>query len=75
MQSPKELPNHYVMKFTVGLFRAPDGRSFEGEGLAPDIDVALDEQTAGRAARLKTLPERLALDPQLRAAASFLRLR
>ena len=75
VQSLKELPNRYVMKYTVALFRAPDGRSFEGEGLAPDIEVTLDEQVCARAARMKSLDDRMALDTQLRAAANFLRLR
>jgi carboxyl-terminal processing protease len=75
VQSLKELPNRYVMKYTLALFRAPDGRSFEGEGLSPDIEVNQDEHAASNATRLKTPVERLAVDTQLRAAASFLRLR
>jgi carboxyl-terminal processing protease len=74
VQTLKELPNRYVVKYTVALFRAPDGRSFEGEGLSPDLDVALEEGLAARAERLKP-PERLQSDAQLRAAAAFLQLR
>jgi carboxyl-terminal processing protease len=74
VQTVKELPNRYVVKYTVALFRSPDGRSFEGEGLSPDLDVALEEGLATRASRFKA-PERLLADAQLRAAASFLRLR
>ncbi len=61
VQMLKELPNHFVMRYTVAQFRAPDGKSYEGEGLAPDIEVSQDE--AGKA------------DGQLRAALQFLRLR
>ncbi|MDP1821755.1 MAG: S41 family peptidase [Archangium sp.] len=75
VQSLKELPNRYVLKYTLALFRAPDGKSYEGVGLSPDIEVTQDERAAGRAARLKVPAERLAIDAQLRAAASFLRLR
>ena len=69
------LPNRFVLKYTMALFRAPDGKSYEGEGLAPDIEVTQDEQAVARASRQKSSAERLAIDAQLRAAASFLRLR
>jgi carboxyl-terminal processing protease len=75
VQSLKELPNKYVLKYTLAMFRAPDGTSYEGEGLSPDIEVAQDEQSVARAARQKSLTDRLAIDTQLRAAASFLKLR
>lgn len=75
VQSLKELPNRFVLKYTMALFRAPDGKSSEGEGLSPDIEVTQDEQATARASRAKSPAERLAIDAQLRAAASFLRLR
>ena len=75
VQSLKELPNHYVMKYTMAVFRAPDGKSYEGEGLAPDIEVSQDENGIARASRTKSPADRLAIDAQLRAAASFLKLR
>jgi C-terminal processing protease CtpA/Prc len=75
VQSLKELPNKYVLKYTLALFRAPDGKSYEGEGLAPDIEVTQDERSVARSARQKSLSERLSIDAQLRAAASFLKLR
>lgn len=75
VQSLKELPNKYVLKYTLALFRAPDGKSYEGEGLSPDIEVTQDEQAMSRAQRLKSTADRLAVDTQLRAAASFLKLR
>ena len=75
VQSLKELPNKYVLKYTLALFRAPDGKSYEGEGLAPDIEVTQDERSVARSVRLKSLSDRLSIDAQLRAAASFLKLR
>ena len=75
VQSIKELPNRFVLKYTMALFRAPDGKSSEGEGIAPDIEVAQDEQAVARSSRQKSSADRLAIDAQLRAASSFLRLR
>ena len=75
VQSLKELPNHYVLKYTMALFRAPDGKSYEGEGLSPDIEVSQDENSIARGSRQKSPADRLAIDAQLRAAASFLKLR
>ncbi len=39
-----ELGNGYAIKYTVGLFETPRGRSFEGEGLQPDIEVDMDDE-------------------------------
>jgi len=75
VQALKELPNHFVMRYTVALFKSPDGKSYEAEGLPADIEVAMDEPTAQHAWRAKTPAERVAIDVQLRAAANFLRLR
>ncbi len=43
VQVIKELPNKFVMRYTVATFRAPDGKAYEGEGLPPDIEVDRDE--------------------------------
>ncbi|MFT3841513.1 MAG: S41 family peptidase [Myxococcaceae bacterium] len=75
VQALKELPNHFVMRYTVALFKSPDNKSYEAEGLPADIEVAMDEATGQKAWRAKTPAERVAIDVQLRAAANFLRLR
>ena len=48
---------------------------YQGEGIAPDIEVAQDEQAVARSSRQKSSSDRLAIDAQLRAASSFPRLR
>lgn len=60
VQMLKELPNHFVMRYTVAIFSGPDGKSHEGEGLAPDIEVTNDEGTS--------------VDAQARTAINFLKL-
>jgi carboxyl-terminal processing protease len=75
VQSLKELPNHFVMRYTVGHFQGPDGSSYEGTGLPPDIEVPLDENAKMKIEQMKAPEERIKLDTQLKAAASFLRMR
>ncbi|MBS2026497.1 MAG: PDZ domain-containing protein [Deltaproteobacteria bacterium] len=75
VQSLEELPNKYVMKYTVGLLEDPAGRSYEGEGVPPDIEVPMDSKLLDRAQREKAADGRLAADVQLRAAYNLLRLR
>ncbi|MBK7862242.1 MAG: PDZ domain-containing protein [Archangiaceae bacterium] len=74
VQRIEELPNRYTMKFTVAHFKDPSGRGWEGEGLSPDIEVPQAQADAEKAERLKP-SDRLAADVQLKAAASFLRMR
>ncbi len=62
VQVLKELPNHYVMRYTVASFKTPDGKSYEGEGIAPDIEVERDAAAK-------------APDTQLRTALNFLQMR
>ena len=75
VQSLEELPNKYVMKYTVGLLEDPAGKSYEGEGVPPDIEVPMDSKLLDRAQREKAADGRLAADVQLRAAYNLLRLR
>jgi carboxyl-terminal processing protease len=75
VQSLEELPNHFVMKYTVAMFQTPDGQSYEGTGLAPDIEVTMDAETLDRVQHVKSVDARLAADVQLRAASNLLRMR
>jgi carboxyl-terminal processing protease len=74
VQRIEELPNRFMMKFTVAHFRDPDGKSWEGEGLSPDIEVPMSFELFEKADRARPA-DRLALDAQLRAASNFLRMR
>lgn len=67
VQALEDLPNGYAFKYTMSMLETPAGKNYEGVGLAPDIEVALDETSYKRAARAK-LDERLPLDTQLRTA-------
>ncbi len=69
VQVIKELPNHFVMRYTVAAFTSPDGKTYEGQGLPPDIEVERDE--AALAYGKKATEQN---DHQLRAALHLLRL-
>jgi carboxyl-terminal processing protease len=71
VQSLDDLPNGYAFKYTVSLFKTPAGRSFEGAGLAPDVEVSMDERDLARANAAKP-SDRLAIDVQLRTAKELL---
>jgi carboxyl-terminal processing protease len=71
VQSLDELPNGFAYKYTVSLFKTPSGRSFDGTGLVPEVEVAMDERDIARANAAKT-SERLGLDVQLRTAKELL---
>lgn len=73
VQKIDDLSNGYALKYTVSLFRTPSGRSFEGQGLAPDVEVALDEKECGKAQALTDPAKRQDHDPQLRTAVGILR--
>jgi carboxyl-terminal processing protease len=71
VQSLDDLPNGYAFKYTISLFKSPGGRSFEGTGLTPDVEVAMDERDLARANAAKPA-DRLPLDVQLRTAKELL---
>jgi carboxyl-terminal processing protease len=65
MQTVELLPNHYGIKYTVMEFLSPSGKSFQGVGVQPDLEVSGTEGHAGPWVEIK---KRLAGDAQLRAA-------
>lgn len=82
IQRLEELPNHYGVKYTASAFFLPSGAAVEGQGLAPDVDVALPVTAQSSADRERTrvqhimnVTERLQADVQLRAAVNILHLR
>jgi carboxyl-terminal processing protease len=74
VQMIKQLPNGYVMKYTVAHFKDASGKGYEGVGLMPDIEVPMTEEQFNKAHKLKGA-DRLNGDPQLKAATNFLRMR
>ncbi|HEY6459536.1 MAG TPA: S41 family peptidase, partial [Polyangiaceae bacterium] len=39
VQMLDDLPNGYALKYTIALFESPTGKSYEGVGLTPDVQV------------------------------------
>ncbi len=72
VQSIDELGNGYAIKYTTALFHAPSGKSYDGVGIAPDIEVDADGAQIERAAQLTDPKARVAADIQLRTALSLL---
>jgi carboxyl-terminal processing protease len=75
VQTIKELPNHYVAKYTVAVFQTPDGQSYEGTGMPPDVEVTMDATVLDRVEHIQDATAHLAADTQLRAAINLLRMR
>lgn len=71
VQSLDDLPNGWAYKYTLGLFKTPQGKSYEGVGLSPDVNVAMAEDALEKANRAAP-EERAALDVQFRTAAELL---
>jgi len=71
VQSLDDLPNGYAYKYTISLFKTPSGKSYEGTGLLPDVEVAMEERDITRAMAAKP-SDRLATDVQLRTAKELL---
>ncbi len=68
-QSVETLPNHFAMKYTVQEFLSPQGHSFQGVGLKPDVEVSLPKDVTVRELRAKySVAKRLDVDVQLKAA-------
>jgi carboxyl-terminal processing protease len=73
VQRIEDLPNGYALKFTVGVFTSPSGKSYEGKGMPPDVEVD-QADTALERAFVDTDPaKRVSDDVQLRTALMMLR--
>lgn len=73
VQTVEELPNGFAAKFTIGVFAAPDGQSYDRVGLAPDLDVASESAELERITAMTDPTARLAADAPLRTAVALLR--
>lgn len=67
VQQLDDLDNGYAFKYTLGLFKTPSGKTYEGVGVQPDVDVAMDETALSRSNDSKP-EDRLNVDVQLRTA-------
>jgi carboxyl-terminal processing protease len=74
VQKVMPLQNGWAVKYTIGVFKSPRGELLDGKGLEPDLEVEMDPATVEKTQRLRDAKERLAADPQLRAAVALLKL-
>jgi len=72
VQTLEDLPNGYAIKYTVGVFASPSGKSYEGTGLTPDVEVDWTEDAIQAAEGITDPAKRLADDLQLRTAVAVL---
>jgi carboxyl-terminal processing protease len=68
VQRIEDLPNGYAMKFTTALFASPEGHSYEGTGMSPDLEVDEADEAVQKAIAEKDPVKRVAEDMQLRTA-------
>jgi carboxyl-terminal processing protease len=72
VQRIEDLPNGYALKFTVGLFASPSGKSYDGVGVAPDIEVDAASDSVTKALGETDPKAMVAEDVQLRTALAVL---
>ena len=72
LQTVDDLPNGYAIKYTISLIQAGDGKSYDGVGVLPDVQVDLDKKGMSAAMREEDLSKRVAIDPPLRTAVALL---
>ena len=71
VQTIDDLSNGYAIKYTMGVFASPSGRSFEGTGLAPDVEVDQTDEARDHARAEADPVKRLAEDGPLKTAAAI----
>jgi carboxyl-terminal processing protease len=71
VQSLGDLSNGWAYKYTVGMFQTPSGKSYEGVGVTPDLELTTDEASFTRANAAKP-EDRLLVDAPLRTAKELL---
>jgi carboxyl-terminal processing protease len=73
METIRPLSDGYSLKYTIGLLQSPAGKTFDGVGVPPDVDVAAGAQPIEHTRRLDDLDKRMEADPQLKAGVHILR--
>jgi len=72
VQTVEDLPNGYAIKYTLALFQSPSGKSWEGVGLTPTVEVDMPDAAIERALAITDAARRFEGDVQLRTAAALL---
>jgi carboxyl-terminal processing protease len=70
-----DLTNGYAFKFTTGQFFSPSGKTFDGVGLTPDVEVDMADEQLEKVWLINDAEKRIAADSQLRTAVSILTTR
>jgi carboxyl-terminal processing protease len=71
VQKLEDLPNGYAVKYTIALFQSPAGKSYEGTGLTPDVEVDQSEDDTQRCLGESDPAKQLAEDAPLRTSLSL----
>ncbi|HEY5240932.1 MAG TPA: S41 family peptidase [Polyangiaceae bacterium] len=72
VQRVDDLPNGYAIKYTMAMFASPAGRSFDGAGMAPDIEVDQADDATQKAQMEMDPVKRVSADVQMRTALAVL---
>lgn len=73
-QRVETLPNKFAIKYTVKEFQSPQGNTFHGIGIKPDLEVTLPKTIDLQELRTRhQLSKRIELDLQLKAALELLK--
>jgi carboxyl-terminal processing protease len=72
VQMIDDLPNGYAFKYTSAIFKTASGRTYEGTGISPDVDVAMDISDVEHAQLVRDAAKRVSMDVQLRTAKTLL---
>jgi carboxyl-terminal processing protease len=75
MEMLRPLSGGYTLKFTVAMLQSPQGKNFDGQGLAPDVEVTPGTEALEHTRRITEMDKRLSADPQLKGALHVLKLR
>jgi carboxyl-terminal processing protease len=73
METVRPLSEGYSLKYTIAMLQSPAGKSFDGVGVPPDIEVPAGTMPIEHTRRLTDLDKRIEADPQLKAAVHILR--
>ena len=73
METVRPLSDGYSLKYTIGLLQSPAGKTFDGVGVPPDVEVPAGTDPVEHTRRLNDLDKKMEVDPQLRAAVHILR--
>jgi carboxyl-terminal processing protease len=72
VQKLEDLPNGYALKYTSAVFQTPGGKSYDGTGMPPDVEVDESEQDVATALVQSDPAKRIGADVQLRTAMKVL---